>query len=120
MFKKILASALVCASLVLSSCLKDPGTITVANSKSTVAVNEEVVISLDGVENFTCITWGFNSGPAYTIVSGGGQKDKTMTVKFASTGTAKFNIGVKNCKRDKDDCTGTCRDEYVESTITVQ
>lgn len=100
-----------------SSCLKDPGKPVLTASKSTVAVNEEVTITLSGAENYTCLRWYKNSGIDYTLVSGGTEDDVTMKIKFASTGTSTIQVSVKNCK---DGCIGECRDEYAETSITVQ
>ncbi len=100
-----------------TSCLKDPGTPVVTASKSTVATNEEVTLTLSGAENYSCLQWFKTSGIDYTLVSGGTNTDLTMKVKFATTGSSTIQVAVKNCK---DGCIGKCRDEYAETSITVQ
>jgi len=100
-----------------SSCLKDPGTPVLTANKTTVAVNEEVTFTLSDVENHTCLLWYKKSGVDYTVVSGGTKEDLTMTVKFTTTGNCTVEAAVKNCK---DECSGKCRDEYAEATITIQ
>ena len=114
---KFLTLAIILIVTSLTCCLKDPGTPVVAAGKSTVAVNEEVTFTLSGADNYTCLVWLKLSGPDYTLVSGGTNQDRTMTVKFTGTGTATIQISVKNCK---DGCSGKCRDEYAETSITVQ
>ena len=114
---KILTSIGFLIVIFLSSCLKDPGTPVVTANKSTVGVNEEVTLTLSGVENYTCLSWARTSGVDYTLISGGTKDDLTMKVKFGSTGTCTIQAAVKNCK---DGCIGECRNEYAETTITIQ
>jgi hypothetical protein len=116
---KTLSLLLVIMMTSLSSCLKDPGTPVLTAVKTIVAVNEELTITLGGADNFTCLVWS-TDGPAYTIISGGGNSDKSVKIKYSATGTSTWNVAVKNCKDGDDDCTGTCRDEYAEIIIIVQ
>lgn len=111
---------LVFISSVFTSCIKDPGEPVLMVSKAVVAVDEEVTFTLEGVENYTCIFIGTSSGADFTAVSGGGTTDKSMTVKFSSTGTFEFMATVKNCRGDDDPCIGNCRDEYAYVSITVE
>ncbi len=113
----ILTFASLLIVISFSSCLKDPGNPVVTASKSTVAVNEEVTLTLSGAENYTCLQWRCDNCPDYTIISGGTEVDLTIKVKPTVAGTYNFETAVKNCK---DVCTGKCRDEYAKTTITVQ
>lgn len=106
------------ALTALTGCIKDPGNPALAANKTTVSINEEVTFTLNGVENFSCIQWTkMGDGPMFTKVSGGTDQDKTMTVKFSSAGTAKISASVKNCRKD---CSGTCRTEYAEVSVTIK
>ena len=109
----------VIAITLLSGCLKDPGNPVITASKSTVAVDEELTLTLTGAENYTCLEWHQNDGDGVeaVTVSGGDEDNLTWTVKFGSTGTSTLRVAVKNCK---DGCSGKCRDEYAEITIVIE
>jgi len=116
--RKFYLGSLALGVLLSTGCLKDPGDPTLSASKTTVAVNEEVTFTISGAEDFTCLRWGSTIG--YTVVSGGGNSDKTITVKFTSAGSTTMQVAVKNCKKDADPCSGKCRDAYAETNVTVQ
>jgi len=99
------------------SCLKDPGEPVLTASKSTVAINEEVTLTVSEVDNYTCLLWQFVDIDNYTITSGGNEGDLTMRIKFEVSGIYTIKVAVKNCN---DGCIGKCRDEYAETSITVE
>lgn len=116
---KFLMVPMIWAMVCLTGCLKDPGNPTLAAEKSTVKVGEEITIQLGGADHYTCLRWAQLSGPAYTIVSGGGTNDPSITVRFDAPGEAKIQVGVKNCRNGDDPCTGDCRSEYADISISV-
>lgn len=110
----LLGLTTVC-TLGLTSCLKTPGTPELTASKTSVAVNEPVTITMKSIENYTCIQWTTSStGP--TTVSGGGEQDLTWSVKFSSPGSKTISANAKNCKNG---CIGTCKSSSAELTLTV-
>jgi hypothetical protein len=114
---KIPTLSLMLSLVLITSCLKDPGTPMVSADKTTVSVNEEVMMSLTGIDSYTCLEWRTTiGGPEYTIVDGGNGKEN-IKVKFTTTGMSEWTAAVKNCS---DGCSGRCKDVYGYITITVQ
>lgn len=110
----------LCGALLLlqSGCLKEPGHVELNCQQMTVGVNQPVTYTITGADEFTCIEWSSESGPAYTVISGGNNGDITMTCKFTSTGRAGVHVVVKNCK--KAGCDGRCNTADATYFLTVQ
>jgi hypothetical protein len=108
--------------LITASCQKENfGEPVLTPSKTTVAVDEEVTITLSGVfapghgQYSSCNKWSKVSGPNYTAVSGGADTDNKWTVKFTATGTAVIQCDAAFCSH-----TGNTKSKTAQTTITVQ
>lgn len=98
--KTIIFSLLLMILMIGStSCKKEViGDPVLTLSATTVSTDQELTITLSGVEQTNCHTWIKVSGPDYTTVSGGGEKDKTWTIKFNGTGTAVIQCSADYCR----------------------
>lgn len=105
---------------LLTGCNEDPGEPILTADKQTVAVGEEVTLTLGGLEKHTCIRWIKEAGADYEILAGGNIDDLTMTVKFLESDTGNILVNVKNCRGEDDPCSGTCRDAYASINIEVE
>ncbi len=120
--KRIKIIMLLMALIIgLTSCKKESiGTPVLTPSATTVTINQQVTITLSGVEASqhgysASNTWTKVSGPNFTTVSGGGKKDKTWIIKFNGTGTAIIKCNADFCRHGS--CLGA---KTAETTITIQ
>jgi hypothetical protein len=111
---------LVLSAILFTGCLEEPGDVALTANKTTVAVDEEVTLTLSGVENSTCVVWSQSGGPSFIEVNPISANAMSVTVKFAATGTVKMMAAVQNCKKGGDGCTGTCKGETAEINVTVE
>jgi hypothetical protein len=111
---RALILALCTAALSLGGCLKEPGMVQLTCNVSSTTVGQTVTYTVTGAENFTCIEWSLESGPSYTVVSGGTTSDLTMSCRFNATGRPGVHVKVKNCKKG---CDGRCT--YSEATLFI-
>jgi hypothetical protein len=111
----VMTGAAACG-IVNSGDLGDPE---LTPSATTVSIDEEVTITLSGVNSgghgpTPSFTWSKKNGPEFTKISGGGARDETWTIRFHDTGTATIKCKVEVCMH------GTCQSETAETTITVE
>lgn len=119
---KMLCLSLIAVMIASTSCKKDKdfGDPILTASATTVSTNQEITITLSGVETSehgysAYNTWTKVSGPDFTTISGGREKDKTWTIKFSGTGTAIIQCSADFCRH------GSCLGEKTaKTTITVQ
>ncbi len=116
--------------VTLSSCLKDPGVPSISTSKTTVAVDETVVLNLSNTENASCayFYWQCPDCPEdsdYELISGSfgigtTPVNSTVSLKFKNTGVYKIHAVSNNCNDKNNPCSGKCKGGTAEITITVQ
>lgn len=107
------------ALLLLSAmgCRKTPGTPSLKSNKTSVAVNEPLTITMDPVDNYTCIKWSVSNGSgSFTTINGGGEKDLTWSLSFAAKGAQTIDVTVKNCSSG---CGGDCKETNAQLQVTV-
>jgi hypothetical protein len=99
--------------LLFSGCLKEPGEVQLTCNVTSTTVGQGVTFTITGADHYTCVEWSGESGPAYSIIAGGGNKDLTMQCRFNTTGRAGVHVKVRNCK--KGGCDGRCNE--AEATL---
>ena len=99
--KNTLFTVAVLLTMALSGCLKDPSA-SISVDKSSVSVDEAIIITLTDLENYTCIGWRVDFDGDFTEISGGSGGDLTFALSFQSAGEATITALVKNCKKSDD------------------
>jgi hypothetical protein len=108
-------------STTFNKVVDDPSLI---SSPKVVSVNQEVTISIKDLKQSNCHTWTIINSPGYKVVSGGGEKDKTWTIKFTGKGTATIQCIADYCKYvnhgapcGEHGCSGA---KTIKTTINIQ
>ncbi len=108
--------AICILSLFLGACNKKPVACLYHSGDNTTKINSKFTVSSCG-RDYNAIVW-FVDGGGETILKGGGNCDKSITVKFSTTGEKTIRItAFKFKKKSKGDCQNMSSDARKDEEI---